>query len=66
MTTVDTGARRKPLTSGPYNGTCVGPGVGLQLSEVSRTPGRLLFIGHHGAYEVNNMVIKIKMLVVSP
>eukprot|EP00731_Ephydatia_muelleri_P022239 Em0014g830a len=36
---------------GLYNGTYVGPGVGLQLSEDSQAPGRLLFIGHHGPYE---------------
>ena len=32
----------------------VGPGRGLQLSSRSPAPGRVLFIGHHGAYEVAN------------
>ena len=33
----------------------VGPGRGLVLtSEKSPTPGRILLIGHHGAYEVSN------------
>ena len=32
----------------------VGPGVGLVLtSEKSPAPGRILFIGHHSAYEVS-------------
>ena len=37
-----------------HNGTSVGPGRGLQLSEKSPAPGRILFIGHHGPYEVSN------------
>ena len=41
---------------GTHNGTSVGPGRGLQLSEDSPTPGRILFIGHHGAYEVSKML----------
>ena len=32
----------------------VGPGRGIQLSDKSPAPGRILFIGHHGAYEVIN------------
>eukprot|EP00043_Microstomoeca_roanoka_P014138 m.139278 g.139278 ORF g.139278 m.139278 type:complete len:179 (+) comp15940_c0_seq5:958-1494(+) len=33
----------------------VGPGVGLQLSPQSKYAGRLLFIGHHGAYEYDSV-----------
>ncbi len=40
---------------GKYNGTSVGPGRGLQLSKDSPAPGRLLFIGHHGPYEVKRV-----------
>ena len=36
-----------------YGWAYVGPGRGLQLSDKSPAPGRLLFIGHHGAYEVS-------------
>ena len=36
---------------GPLDGADVGPGVGLQLSATHPlAPGRLLFIGHRGAY----------------
>lgn len=36
---------------GPLDGADVGPGVGLQLSASNpHHPGRLLFIGHRGAY----------------
>ena len=41
------------INLGVYNGTSVGPGRGLQLSEDSPAPGRILFIGHHGPYEVS-------------
>ena len=37
---------------GNYNNTSVGPGRGLQLSDHAPAPGRILFIGHHGAYQV--------------
>ena len=41
---------------GKYKGTSVGPGRGLQLSHTSpHHPDRLLFIGHHGAYEVTKI-----------
>jgi sialidase-1 len=37
---------------GPSRGTWVGPGVGIQLlNPHSPSPGRLLFIGHYGAYD---------------
>eukprot|EP00054_Salpingoeca_dolichothecata_P015800 m.91606 g.91606 ORF g.91606 m.91606 type:complete len:447 (-) comp21663_c0_seq5:367-1707(-) len=36
---------------GADNGIEVGPGVGIQLSRRNKYAGRLLFIGHHGAYE---------------
>ena len=37
---------------GKYEWAYVGPGKGLQLSEKSMYPGRILFIGYHGDYEV--------------
>ena len=43
------------INLGVHNGTSVGPGRGLQLSEDSPAPGRILFIGHHGPYEVSNI-----------
>lgn len=36
---------------GGLDGSLTGPGVGLRLSDTNpHHPGRLLFIGHHGAY----------------
>eukprot|EP00051_Salpingoeca_urceolata_P005891 m.78442 g.78442 ORF g.78442 m.78442 type:complete len:467 (-) comp14586_c0_seq2:288-1688(-) len=35
--------------------TDVGPGVGIQLSKSNKYAGRLLFIGHHGAYEFDSV-----------
>lgn len=46
------------INLGKYNGTSVGPGRGLQLSDQSPAPGRILFIGHHGAYQVHIYCIK--------
>merc|ERR1712023_137397 len=43
--------RRVDSNLGRGAGTYVGPGVGLQLSTSNpHAPGRILFIGHHGAY----------------
>ena len=40
---------------GVNNWAYVGPGRGLVLrSEKSPNPGRILFIGHHSAYEVSS------------
>ena len=59
ITSRDSGATWGSPTSivlGQYGWASVGPGRGIRLeSEKSLMPGRLLFIGHHGAYEVSNM-----------
>jgi sialidase-1 len=54
ITSQDSGATWSVPTSvvlGKYGWASVGPGRGIQLSDKSPAPGRLLFIGHHGAYE---------------
>jgi len=53
----DLGSTWSPPTTidgsfGNATGTSVGPGRGLQLSpDNKKAPNRLLFIGHHGAYQ---------------
>lgn len=43
-----------PIILGKYGWAYAGPGRGLLLeSEMSPVRGRILFIGHHGAYEVS-------------
>ena len=55
------------INLGVHNGTSVGPGRGLQLSEDSPAPGRILFIGHHGPYEVSNIpTLQEKSALLSP
>ena len=61
MTSEDSGGHWSApvgVNLGRYNTTSVGPGRGLQLSDQSPTPGRILFIGHHGAYQVRGKAVK--------